>query len=263
MISLVHVNQYVYIRGRSGVTATKGHCINFAQNISSMATALPRLAADVNIVVIRRRGTDNRVRDLRVRRRNIQVWLEWLSSNSIAPGYRGLVVSQRNLDLLPEDDFIELPTRETDQEPDLNSHVQVSAQNEQSAQGQSHVQGEQQTDHADSCEQLSQRMSAVELDAENCAAEEPPIQSVLADPCEQLSQQMSSVDLDAGTRASEDLLDDDQPETTHTGVTSDFAAIGTETEDIQAIVNDMLNAQAQGVFYCVSCVQIFAQPYNL
>ena len=41
LISLVCVNQYVYLRGKGGI-ATKGHCINFAQDILQIASILPR-----------------------------------------------------------------------------------------------------------------------------------------------------------------------------------------------------------------------------
>ena len=66
LISLVCVNQYVYLRGKGGI-ATKGHCINFAQDILQIASILPRLAEDVPIVIIRKRNASTGVsQDLKV-----------------------------------------------------------------------------------------------------------------------------------------------------------------------------------------------------
>lgn len=55
LISLVFVHQYVYLRG-FGEVASKGHCINFSQNINQLVDKLPRLSSDIPIIVIKKTG---------------------------------------------------------------------------------------------------------------------------------------------------------------------------------------------------------------
>lgn len=98
--------------------------------MTNLCLELPRIASDVGIVVIRKIGTNNNIMDLRVRKDAISVWLIWLKNNNQSPGYRGLQISQNHLDLLPSDGFIELTTIETTEEPDLETHLPVSDQNE-------------------------------------------------------------------------------------------------------------------------------------
>ena len=46
----------------------KGHIINLPQDIVSFATSLPRLANELDILLVRKEGSDNTHRDFRVRR---------------------------------------------------------------------------------------------------------------------------------------------------------------------------------------------------
>lgn len=54
LISLVYINQYVYLRG-FGEVASKGHCINFSQDISVIAEKLPRTPAEIPLVIIKKK----------------------------------------------------------------------------------------------------------------------------------------------------------------------------------------------------------------
>jgi hypothetical protein len=56
LIALVHVQQYVYLRGIGKISATKGHCCAFSQDITDMAETLPRLPGEINMVIIRKAG---------------------------------------------------------------------------------------------------------------------------------------------------------------------------------------------------------------
>ena len=69
-----------------------------------MATELPRLPRDVNVIIIEKSdGQGGYSEDLRVRRHHIEVWLNYLRENSRVPEYRNLRISQANLDSLPVD----------------------------------------------------------------------------------------------------------------------------------------------------------------
>ena len=132
LISLVCVNQYVYLRGKGGI-ATKGHCINFAQDILQIASILPRLAEDVSIVIIRKRNASTGVsQDLKVRRNVVLLWLTWLKANSPVPGYKNLEISQERIDSLPDND--EMPgirVIETDDDPEIELDLPVFDQNQE------------------------------------------------------------------------------------------------------------------------------------
>ena len=132
LISLVCVNQYVYLRGKGGI-ATKGHCINFAQDILQIASILPRLAEDVPIVIIRKRNASTGVsQDLKVRRNVVLLWLTWLKANSPVPGYKNLEISQERIDSLPDND--EMPgirVIETDDDPEIELDLPVFDQNQE------------------------------------------------------------------------------------------------------------------------------------
>ena len=86
-----------------GTIASKGHCINFANDIANFAEQLPRLARDLSLIIIRKRGTDSRVTNLRVRRECVQKWLVRLKRNFAV--YRNLRISDENLNQLPDDGF--------------------------------------------------------------------------------------------------------------------------------------------------------------
>ena len=80
LIARVYVNQYVYFR-RSDTIASKGHCINFQQDPSEIANDLPRLAADICVIVIRKMHLNGTCQELKVRRHAVETWLYWLKEN--------------------------------------------------------------------------------------------------------------------------------------------------------------------------------------
>ncbi len=105
LIALVYVNQFVYHRNRT-VIASKGHCINFAQDISSIATELPRLESDLPIIIVKKTNSNFITYELKIRRFYVQVWLEFLISRSNIPGYAKLKnINKDNLTLLPENGY--------------------------------------------------------------------------------------------------------------------------------------------------------------
>ena len=82
------------------------HCvfivIGIAQDITTFAATLPRLAADVPIIVIRReRQEPGQHKDLHVRRVRVQRDLVWLIAND--PYYRDIVLDDTALSHLPLD----------------------------------------------------------------------------------------------------------------------------------------------------------------
>ena len=117
LVSLVCVNQYIYNR-RTGVIASKGHCIHFMQDISVVARVLPRLPADVPIVIIQKKNwVGETTRDLRVRRSVVRLWLEFLKANNRLRAYRSLQIDEERLNNLPVDSFLpEIQIIETDNE---------------------------------------------------------------------------------------------------------------------------------------------------
>ena len=117
LISLVCVNHYIYNR-RTGVIASKGHCIHFMQDISLVARVLPRLPAEVPIVIIQKRNWQGETtRDLRVRRSVVKLWLEFLKANNRLRAYQTLQIDEERLNLLPVDGILpEIPIIETDNE---------------------------------------------------------------------------------------------------------------------------------------------------
>jgi hypothetical protein len=94
LIASIHLEHYVYARGR-GTVAAKGHVITFSKEMGTICTDLPRVAADVGVVIVRQAGAVHQqaIRDypeMRINRFNVQTWLEWLILYN--PCYRGLVI---------------------------------------------------------------------------------------------------------------------------------------------------------------------------
>jgi hypothetical protein len=95
LIALVHVQQYVYLRGIGKISATKGHCCAFSQDITDMVKTLPRLPSEINMVIIRKAGeTGSNGKDFLVRRFVIQDWLRFLKKYNQSPGYKNVQISQ-------------------------------------------------------------------------------------------------------------------------------------------------------------------------
>lgn len=107
LIALVSINQYIYFRP-GGNYATKGHCINFQQDISEFAKILPRLPEELPIIIVQKEVPQQESIDLKVRREAVLAWLNWLKQHSPLPAYKQLEISQERIAQLPEDGFVQL-----------------------------------------------------------------------------------------------------------------------------------------------------------
>jgi hypothetical protein len=127
LIAAVHVSQYIYFRRGRQQVATKSHCICFPQNLANFAQELPRLPADCNVFICdqrRDRGQDGlNCNELKVRRKHIEFWLNWLSLNSPYEGYRNVRINQTRINALPLNGVPDgLPIIETDQVAHVHTH---------------------------------------------------------------------------------------------------------------------------------------------
>ncbi|KAF5336454.1 hypothetical protein D9611_006665 [Ephemerocybe angulata] len=96
------IKTYMQVRYTSGRQLSyKDHIINFRQDISTIATRLPRLPEDVDLVIIRQEGTDLEQHvDFMVRREKVRAALEWKIAND--PHYADLQLDEDALAQLPE-----------------------------------------------------------------------------------------------------------------------------------------------------------------
>jgi len=94
---------------KHGGIASKGHCIAFPQAVQELATILPRLLAEVDIIRVRRQGKDGTHKDFWVRRHRVEGALCWLKDNH--PAYGNVVIDGARIQNLPEDG--ELPNLRT------------------------------------------------------------------------------------------------------------------------------------------------------
>ena len=60
-----------------------GHVINLPQDITPFATSLPRLPSELDIIVVRKEGSNQSHRNFRVRRSVVLRALQWLLANNI------------------------------------------------------------------------------------------------------------------------------------------------------------------------------------
>ena len=79
----------------------KGHIINLPQDISYFATSLPRKAKELDILVVRKEGTNSTHQDFRVRRSVVLYALKWLMQHN--KYYRHIKIDYDELDKLPVD----------------------------------------------------------------------------------------------------------------------------------------------------------------
>lgn len=100
MIQRVHAMMVVmHTSGRQ--LTYKDHIVNFPQQISSIATRLPQLPEDLDVVLIRREGLDmSQHVDFIVRRAKVRSALEWKMQND--PAYADLTLDEAALAQLPE-----------------------------------------------------------------------------------------------------------------------------------------------------------------
>ena len=85
-------------QGHYGYT---GHVINMPQDLSVFATSLPRLPSELDVMIVRKKGSNNTHRDFRVRRMVVQRALQWLKRNN--KYYRNIDIDVSVLSQLPDD----------------------------------------------------------------------------------------------------------------------------------------------------------------
>ncbi|CAB4008889.1 Hypothetical predicted protein [Paramuricea clavata] len=102
----------VYIKS-GGQRGYSGHCIKLPQNVTELATSLPRYAKDLAVIIFKVKGKDNMFREVTVRKQKVHNALVWLISNN--PHYSKLTINEEALNLLPENGVPpDLMTVETD-----------------------------------------------------------------------------------------------------------------------------------------------------
>lgn len=86
--------------GSPGQYRYSGNIINVEQDIQSLATTLPQTSSNLNILLVRRNGS-NGYKDFRVRRSKVLAALQWLIYNN--PFYRDVTIDTTEISNLPED----------------------------------------------------------------------------------------------------------------------------------------------------------------
>ncbi|CAB4020418.1 Hypothetical predicted protein, partial [Paramuricea clavata] len=89
----------VYIKP-GGQRGYSGHCIKLAQNVTELATSLPRYPKDLTVIIVKVKGKDNTFRDVTVRKQKVHNALVWLINNN--PHYSELTINEETLNSLPE-----------------------------------------------------------------------------------------------------------------------------------------------------------------
>ena len=79
----------------------KGHVINLPQDVASFAKSLPRLPSELDVLVVRKEGSDKSHRDFRVRRSVVLRALTWLKQHN--KYYRDIAINDAALNQLPTD----------------------------------------------------------------------------------------------------------------------------------------------------------------
>ena len=102
----------VYIKP-GGQRGYSGHCINLPQNVTELATYLPRYPKDLAVSIVKVKGRDNTFRDVTVRKQKVHSALVWLINNN--PYYSEITINEDALNSLPENGVApDLMTVETD-----------------------------------------------------------------------------------------------------------------------------------------------------
>ena len=91
---------------RGGQFGYSGNIINLPQDLPSLVSSLSRRVTDTDIVVIRKQLEENTHHDFRVRRNVIHRALRYLKDHN--PFYGHIDINDDNLQLLPEDDFVDV-----------------------------------------------------------------------------------------------------------------------------------------------------------
>ena len=77
-----------------------GHVVNLPHDVASFTQLLPRLPANLDVLIVRREGANQTHRDFRVRR---SVVLQWLVTHNQYYCSLGITIDPTTLDQLPED----------------------------------------------------------------------------------------------------------------------------------------------------------------
>ena len=102
----------VYIKP-GGQRGFSGHCINQPQNVTELATSLPRYPKDLAVIIVKVKGKDNTFKDVTVRKQKVHDALVWLIRNN--PLYSEVTEDVNALNLLPDNGVLpDLITVETD-----------------------------------------------------------------------------------------------------------------------------------------------------
>ena len=88
-------------RGQYGYS---GHILNLPQDVTSFVNELPRCPATLDIVIVRREGTDQTHKDFQVRRAVVLTALQWLIANNMY--YNDVVINNDTLAMLPVDSHL-------------------------------------------------------------------------------------------------------------------------------------------------------------
>ena len=90
-------------RKHGGQRGYRGHVLNLPQDVQGFVDKLPRPIADMPVLLVRRRGTDNSHADFRVRRACVLTALQWLKINNRF--YHDIQIDLGVIHELPTDDI--------------------------------------------------------------------------------------------------------------------------------------------------------------
>ena len=83
----------------------RGHVINLPQDLQAFAKTLPRLPNELDILIVRKEGSDNTHCDFRVRRSKVLCALQWLKQHN--KYYRDIHIDLAAVSQLPRDGDLE------------------------------------------------------------------------------------------------------------------------------------------------------------
>jgi len=119
-MSLYHLPQ-----GQYGYS---GHVINLPQDVAAVVNSLPRMPSDLDVIIVRKEGSDQSHRDFHVRRSVVLDALRWLLQNNIY--YHNITINYDALLLLPENgNLIDLPSVTIESESTVAQHEDAQDRN--------------------------------------------------------------------------------------------------------------------------------------
>ena len=117
------INVYIKPGGQRGYS---GHCLNLPQNISELATSLPRSPKNLSLIVVKLKGNDGNMKNLFVRRSVVLSALIWLTNNNAL--YKDVSIDHEVIAALPvngvPDDLKAMETEGIEYDlPDEHEHL--------------------------------------------------------------------------------------------------------------------------------------------